>query len=78
MRKWAADVGEELLARAQVALDAAQRTAFESHLIRSFKKSGDARKSSVQKYLGLYASVTPSSVVPQIWERAQKIVAGTG
>ena len=65
----------ELLAEAAAVSAASQCTVLESHLCRALKKVDKAsRVESVQKYLGLFANVSPSTVVPQLWSAAQKVL----
>lgn len=74
--KWGADdlVDTALLQKVeQVALDS-QCTAFECQLARSFRKEGLAQKVSVEKYIALFASVSPSSLLPCLWKKAQAVL----
>ena len=64
---------EELLKAAQKVIDDSQLTTLESHLCRSLRKPEGERAGSCQKYLGLFAKVPPSTVQPQLMERAQSL-----
>ena len=51
-----------------------QCTAFESQICRSLaKKDKDAKVLAIKKYLVLFASVPSASVLPQLWNEAQKM-----
>jgi hypothetical protein len=69
---------QAFLDRAQLCIAASQLTSFESHLIRSFKKEVLADQiSSLQKYMGIYATVPSSSFgfAAGLHAEAQRIMA---
>jgi hypothetical protein len=69
---------QAFLDRAQLCIASSQLTSFESHLIRSFKKEALADQiSSVQKYMGIYATVPSASFgfAAQLHAEAQRIMA---
>ena len=69
----AADPDKSLIQSAEDVIIEAQCTTLESHLCRALRKPEDQRASSCNKYLGLFATVPPSSVQPQVMEKAEAL-----
>ena len=64
---------EDLVKKAEETKLLSSVTAFESQLVRSFKKAGESRKASVDKYMLIYATVPPSQVLAVLFAEAQKV-----
>ena len=86
MKKYTADIGKigdgsananaDLVKRATDAVALSQATSFESQLCRTLLKTdADAKQTGVRKYLVLYASVSQTAVLDQIWTESQKFKA---
>ncbi len=71
----AAMIDEEICKAAKVVSDASELTAYESHLVRSFKKPKDQIQESVVKYAALFAKVDVASVQKCLRDETAAVLA---
>jgi hypothetical protein len=77
LSKWGiTDYAEHLEQEATHLQNLSQCSAFETQLVRVFKKPLAEQTASVEKYLTLYAAVSPRDVCIQLWDHAQKLLKG--
>ncbi len=71
-------VNQDLLSAVEVVQSHSQCTAFESHLARVLKKDPSLQAEGITKYVGMFANVPPSDVLPQLWQASQNALKSSG